>query len=140
MPHDCSLTSFLGYEFPERPAPTIAWLRIGFVSCDYSREQRQQCRLLLRGERRENAALGGRQCRTQASAQPQTIGREAQHTRSPIVGMNPPIHQTASFQVVYQLTGADGINSEAHREPTPINSGLVIQRSEDCKLKRRQVL
>jgi hypothetical protein len=38
------------------------------------------------------------------------------------------------------LTGADWINSHAHREPTLINSGLVIERSEHPKLKRRQVL
>ena len=52
------LARFMGYEFPARPAPTIAWLRIGLVSSDYSREQRQQCRLLHRGERREDAPVG----------------------------------------------------------------------------------
>ena len=54
--------------------------------------------------------------------------------------MNPPIDQTSSFQIVYQLAGGDWIDSEAHREPTLVKSGLVIQRSEHAKLKRRQVL
>ena len=84
--------------------------------------------------------MGVGQGRTKAQAQLYTGVREAENTRSAVIGMHLAIKQVVLFQRVHQVPGGYGINSQPLCEPALVEAGLGVKSGKHRELEGREIL
>jgi hypothetical protein len=84
--------------------------------------------------------VGVNDSRTELHTQSEAARRQLQDARSPVVRIGRPGHQSPLFKKLDVMVGTDCIDAHPFGEAALVEAGLILYRSDDAILQRREIL